>query len=268
MKDEQLKYLNQNAIAILGCQPNAVVNVKPVSTTSYVENTFDFVFTGSATSTGRSIVLKVEGTILSFSTTAAASAITAATAAQASWQTSLNTAFGVGAYTISRNSATLTFTKNDNSLILVEWYYSTDATQKVAITSGYWFQRQILLKAQATGTGEAKRYNDGYAVEFNLPNSNRSIRMFVNCYLANEAGAAKTARWKVMWYYPEIGWRTDTTAGLMTISSTGAAGTEITFGTATFEAIGATRVAIVLVDNGSAGSLADCGLYASAIVVN
>lgn len=268
MKDEQLKFLNQNSISILGCKPNATASVKPVATASTTNNVFTLSFSGSAATTGRVLVVRIEGTTLSFTTTSLQTATAAATAALTSWQSVLNTAFGTNTYTISRNLSTLTFTKNDGSLLLVEYYYSTDTAQKLAITSGFWFDRQILLNAKTIGTGEAKRYNDGYAVEFNLPNATRSTRIFATVFLANESGIAKSARWKVMWFYPEIGWRTDTTAGLMTISSTGAANTEITFGSSVFEAVGATRVAIALVDNNAAGALSDCGLYASAIVAN
>lgn len=265
MTNEQLKYITANEIVRMTAMPNNVANVKSVSAAPI--NSFTLSFTGTATGT-RTIAIKVEGTILTLTTTAGATATAAATAALTAWQVVLNTAFGVGAYTISRNLSTLTFTKNDGSLILVEWYYSTDTAQKIAVASGVWFENQILLNAKTAGTGEAKRYNDGYAVVFDLPNSNRSVRMFANVFLANEAGAAKSARWKVMWYYPQIGWRTDTTAGIMTINSTGAANTEITFGSSGFEAIGATRVAIALVDNNAAGNLTDCGLFASAIIVN
>ena len=266
MTNEQLKYITANEIVRMTAMPNNVVNVK--STSPSPVNTFTLSFTGTAGTTGKFLVVKIEGTILSFTTTSLQTNVAAATAALTSWQTTLNTAFGVGAYTISRNTSTLTFTKNDGSLLLVEYYYSTDTTQKIAVASGVWYDNQILLAAKTTGTGEAKRYNDGYGVVFDLPNSNRSVKMFANVFLANEAGAAKSARWKVMWYYPQIGWRTDTTAGLMTISSTGAAGTEITFGSSGFEAVGATRVALVLVDNGASGNLVDCALFASAIIQN
>ena len=267
MTNEQLKYLTANELARMTAAVNNVVSVKP-QTTPTPQSSFTLTFSGSATASAKTIAIKVEGTILTFSTTAAQSATNAAAAAAPAWQTSLNTAFGANAYTLVANSGTITWTRNDGGLILVDYYYSLDATQKIAVASGYWFNRQILLNAKVAGTGEAKRVGDGYEAYFDLPNSNRSVKLFVQSFLVNEAAAAKSCRWKVMWYYPNIGWRTDSTAGLMTISSTGAAGTEITFGSSGFEAVGATRVAIALQDNGAAGNLADCGFFASAIFVN
>jgi hypothetical protein len=267
MKDDQLKFLQANDIVRMSAMPNVVQSVKNPNATA-PSNVFTFTISGVAAATGKFIVAVIEGTTLSYSTTLSQTATTAATAIAAAWETSLNTAFGTGSYTASANSGVITLTRNDGKAMMLSYYYSTDNTQKITLTSGWWRDNQVLFEAQTAGTGDGKRAEDGYAVQFDLPNSNRSVKLMVNAFLVNESGAAKSARWRVSWFIPTIGWRTDTTAGLMTISSAGTAGTEITFGTAMFEATGATRVAVVLQDNSASGSLTGCFLMANAIVVN
>lgn len=266
MKDDQLKYLNADALMRMTAMPNVVQSVKNPNATSPT-NVFTFTITGSATG-AKTIVANIEGTTLSFSTTAAQSASAAATAIALAWQTALNTAFGALSYSAGAIGAVITLTRNDGKQMMFSYYYSTDSTQKITMTSGWWKDNQLLFEAQATGTGDAKRVDDGFAVQFDLPNANRSVKLFINAFLVNEAGAAKTARWRVSWFYPTIGWRTDTTAGLMSISSAGTAGTEITFGSSGFEAVGATRVAVALQDNGAGSALSGCYLMANAIVIN
>lgn len=266
MKDEQLKYLQANDIIRMSALPNNTQNVKFPSQND-INNSFTFTITGSATG-GKTIVAVIEGTTLSFSTTAGQTATTAGSAIASAWATSLNTAFGVGSYTASSALGVITLRRADGNAMMFSYYYSTDTTQKITMTSGWWKNNQLLFEAQTAGTGDGKRSTDGYEVSFDLPNSNRSVKLLAQVFLVNEAGAAKTARWRVSWFYPTIGWKTDTTAGLMSITSAGTAGTEITFGTAMFEAVGATRVAFVLQDNGASGNLSGCYVMANAIVVN
>lgn len=266
MKDDQLKYLNADALMRMTAMPNVVQSVKNPNATS-PSNVFTFTITGSATG-AKVIVANIEGTTLSYTSVAAESAATAATNIATAWASTLNTTFGAGSYTATAALGVITLTRVDGKQMMFSYYYSTDTTQKIAMTTGWWKDNQLLFAAQTAGTGEAKRVDDGFAVQFDLPNSNRSVKLFINAFLVNEAGAAKTARWRVSWFYPTIGWRTDTTAGLMSISSAGTAGTEITFGSSGFEAIGATRVAVVLQDNGASGNLTACYLMANAIVIN
>jgi len=266
MKDDQLKYLNADALTRMTAMPNAVQNVKNPNATSPT-NTFSFTISGVATGS-KTIVAVIEGTTLSYTTGAGTTAAAAATAMASAWATSLNTAFGVGTYFASAALGVITLTRVDGKAMMFSYYYSTDTTQKITMTSGWWRDNQLLFEAQTAGTGDGKRAEDGYSVQFDLPNSNRSVKLLAQVFLVNEAGAAKTARWRVSWFYPTIGWKTDTTAGLMSLTSAGTANTEITFGTSTFEAIGATRVAFVLQDNGAGSSLTGCYVMANAVVVN
>jgi len=266
MKDDQLKFLQANDIVRMTAMSNVVQSVKNPNATSPT-NVFTFTISGVATGT-KAIVAVIEGLTLSYTTGAGTSAATAATAIASAWATSLNTAYGVGAYTATASLGVITLTRVDGKQMMFSYYYSTDTTQKITMTTGWWRDNQLLFEAQTLGTGDGRRAEDGFAVQFDLPNSNRSVKLLSQVFLVNEAGAAKTARWRVSWFYPTIGWKTDTTAGLMSLTSSGAANTEITFGTSTFEAIGATRVAFVLQDNGAGGSLTGAYVMANAIVVN
>lgn len=267
MKDDQLKFLQANDIIRMSAMPNAVQNVKNPDQNNIQA---EFTFTISGTATGaKAIVAVIEGLTLSFATTAAQTATAAASAIASAWATALNTAYGTGSYVAFTPSAgVVVVRRTDGTPMMFSYYYSTDTTQKITMTSGWWKNNQLLFEAQTAGTGDGRRSSDGFAVQFDLPNSNRSVKLLAQVFLVNEAGAAKTARWRVSWFYPSIGWKTDTTAGLMSITSAGTAGTEITFGTSTFEAIGATRVAFVLQDNGASGNLTGCYVMANAVVVN
>mgnify|MGYP003333636716 FL=1 len=268
MKDAILKTMSANEIVRRGCEPNVVQNVfNPNQVYSVNPNVFTFTITGSATG-AKVIVANIDGQVMSFSTTAAQTAAAAATAIAAAWASALNTAYGASAYTATAALGVITLTRNDGGAMLNSFYYSTDTTQRIAMTTGWIKENYALFQVQAAGTGAGRREGDGYAVQFDLPNSNRSVKLFVNSYLVNESGAAKTARWRINWYYPTIGWRTDTTAGLMSVSSAGTAGTEIVYASSGFETVGATRVSIELVDNGGGSALTSAFFYANAVVVN
>lgn len=226
-----------------------------------------FTITGVAAASLKTIAVKVEGQTLTYSTTAAQTATAAATAAAAAWNTALNTTFGTGTYTVSASTGVISIQKNSSAFIVFDGCYSTDTTQKIACTYGWVKDQYLLLNATVKFTGDPARIEDGYAMVANIPTGNRETKILTKLVFANEAAAAKSVRYLIKYFYPTVGWVADS-AGITTISSTGAAGTELTTSNVLTSVIGATRYAVVLFDDGASGNLSSCNLSAIAVIQN
>jgi hypothetical protein len=219
--------------------------------------------TGAATG-GAELQVRIDGTYDAYTTVAAETATAAATA----WAAALGTALGTS-YTVTNPSAGLIRVEGPFSEIVVDWEASSDGTQSINVAAKY-LSEKILDGATTAGTGAPTAFSSGFAVRVKTETDDRMANVAIRTDLWNISGGAKTARWRIHWYIPYVGWVVDQEVGTRTVTDSAGTGTPPVTSDAIIVAAPASvsRIAIELVDDGAGGNLANCSLHAYAALMN
>jgi len=171
-------------------------------------------------------------------------------------------------YVATPDGATITVARVDGAEVIPQFGMSSDSTATVTL-SGTHYNEKVLDNATVATTGIPSGIQSGFGVSPSLPVDDRTNTITLNVQLTNISGGAKTARWRLWWFTPGIGWGVDQEVGVRTITDDGT-GTPagIANDIISVTAIGATRVACELVDDGAAANLINCWVDTWAVVAH
>lgn len=239
--------------------------VNPVAGSPSVErNTASFQVQGTATGGGSAfIAVRLEGVDVLMATTSLETAVVAAGNFRSILSSALVSAYGSNQYVVGGSGPNVNVLKLNGTELWVEDYATTDATQSIIQTAGTRVSNSVLLEATAAGAGLPRRYEDGYFINTNIPTDNRVSSFVLHTMLKNLTGSPVQARFRVWFWYDYLGW---TGSSVNTISE--ATGTGIEEQTSNFTATGARKVAVELIDNGTASTPLPAGSAFTTMMIN
>ena len=239
-----------------------VVNPLAGSPTPF-RNIANFQVLGTATGGGAAFIgLRLEGTDILLVTTAGETQNVAAATFRSVLNGALVSAFGSGQYIVSGTANNVFLTKVNGDELWVEDFATTDATQSIIQTSGTRVSNSMLLEATLKNTGLPRRYEDGYFMNFDLPQGSRATGLFYHLMLKNLTGSPVSAQYRFWYWYDYVGW-----VGSFTGSISESSGAGIAEQSSSLSFTGARKLALELIDNGSGGDL-PAGSGLTAIVVS
>lgn len=211
---------------------------------------------GPSTGDLTGLVIKIGNANFSSPTTAGFTNDQEAAAAAVAWQAGINATFGAGIIAVTNPSAPSNIvdirTTNGMPLNLTD-EHSFDATTGSDIIEGTHLQNAVMHEVATAGTGFPNIWSDGFILDPVSKDSDCATPVTIRAELKNLSGGLVRARWCVFWWFDYLGWELDQEVGFRTISET--SGSEIVNDTVTVSAVGASRIAVVFVDDdGSSGS--------------
>ncbi len=185
------------------------------------------------------------------------------------WQTGIDAEFGAGSFEVTNPnapSAVIRIESTDETPVTIQVVGTTDSDLTISPSAGAFSDTAILYEAQTQGDGAPTIYTSGYATVAEAKDADGAVNVMVDVKLPNFSGGDVTARWRLWWWVDYVGWVVDQEVGVRSLT---AVNNSIGDDALVVSGLGATRIAVELVDDGAAGDLpAGASVTARATVLN
>lgn len=185
------------------------------------------------------------------------------------WQTGIDAQFGAGNFEVTNPnapSAVIRVQSTDETPLDIQNIGTSDANLTISPSAGSFGDTAILYGSQTQGDGAPTIYTSGFATIAKAKDADGAVNVMVDVKLPNFSGGDVTARWRLWWWVDYVGWVVDQEVGVRSLT---AVNNSIGDDAIVVSGLGATRIAVELVDDGAAGALpAGASVTARATVLN